>query len=239
MAQYFRNNYKKAMKQLPLVNSTIQILRVEVWVTNRNVAATTDTRDIVALMDLGENAPYNPLWGGSPDPKPSNNANSLYSTLVSDPANRNSALVQTRLLGLGMAPVQEFEKTFARKLQSSEYYFNPQIGFLSLNQPLQPEEVLGIAFQYTYNGRVFQVGEFSQDVPPDTSGTSQKVLFLKLLKATSQRTNLPLWDLMMINGYSVGFGQLERQDFDLNISYEEPSLGEKIYLPPGDVLQQY
>ena len=135
--------------------------------------------------------------------------------------------------------MQDFEKTFARKLLSTDYYFNPQIGFLSLNQPLQPDEVLGVAFQYTYNGRVYQVGEFSQDVPPDTSGTSQRVLFLKLLKATSQRTNLPIWDLMMKNVYSVGFGQLERQDFTLDVLYEEPSLGEKRYLPPDDVLQPY
>jgi cell surface protein SprA len=239
MAQYFRNNFNKAMSELPRVNSTIQILRVEVWVTNRNVAATTDTRDVVALMDLGENAPYNPAWGGNADPKPFNDANTLYRTLLSDPNNRNSALVQSRLTGLGLAPVQEFEKTFARKLQASEYYFNPQIGFVSLNQPLQPEEVLGIAFQYTFNGRVFQVGEFSQDVPPDSTGTSQKVLFLKLLKATSQRTNLPIWDLMMKNVYSVGFGQLERQDFDLNVTYEEPSLGEKRYLPPSATINTY
>jgi cell surface protein SprA len=50
------------------------------------------------------------------------------------------------------------------------------------------------------------VGEFSQDVPPDTTNSvagTQKVLFLKLLKATSQRTNLPLWDLMMKNVYSL------------------------------------
>src|SRR5205085_8510033 len=84
MAQYFRKNYNNAMKQLPVVNSPIQILRVEVWVTNRNVASTTDTRDIVALMDLGENAPYNPALGGSVDPKPFNGANSLYATLTSD-----------------------------------------------------------------------------------------------------------------------------------------------------------
>ncbi len=37
----------KAMKQLPVVNSPVQILRMEVWVTNRN-GTTTDTRDIVA-----------------------------------------------------------------------------------------------------------------------------------------------------------------------------------------------
>ena len=239
MGQYFRSNYNKAMKQLPVVNSKVQILRVEVWVTNRN-GTTTDTRDVVAFMDLGENNPYNStVITGTGDPLPKNDANNLYSTLRGNPNYRNSSTVQNQLTTLGLLPVQDFEKTFARKLQPTDYYFNDRIGFISLNQPLQPDEVLGIAFQYTYNGRVYQVGEFSQDVPPDTTGTSQRVLFLKLLKATSQRTNLPIWDLMMKNVYSVGFGQLERQDFRLDLTYEEPSLGEKRYLPPTDVINTY
>jgi cell surface protein SprA len=236
VSQYFQRNFNKAMSQLPVVNSPVQILRMEVWVTNRT-GTTTDTRDVVALMDLGEGAPFGP-WGGSGNPLslPDNGANNLYGQIT---GNRNSSTVQSTLTGLGLIPVQDFEKTFARKLLPSDYYFNPQIGFLSLNQPLQPDEVLGVAFQYTYNGRVYQVGEFSQDIPPDTSGTTQRILFLKLLKATSQRTNLPIWDLMMKNVYSVGFGQLERTDFKLDILYEEPSLGEKRYLPPDDVLTQY
>jgi cell surface protein SprA len=238
MAQYFRNNYNKAMKDLPVVRSNIQVLRVEVWVTNRN-GATTDARDIVAFMDLGENNPYNQMLGGSPDPLPNNNSNDLYRILGSNPNTRNSTQVQNALTSLGLQPVQDFEKTFARKLQPGDFYFNPQIGFLSLNQPLQADEVLGVAFQYTYNGRVYQVGEFSQDVPPDSTGNSTKVLFLKLLKATSQRTNLPIWDLMMKNVYSVGFGQLERADFRLDVTYEEPSQGDKRYLPTEDVLPQY
>ncbi|MGQ0738581.1 MAG: T9SS outer membrane translocon Sov/SprA [Bacteroidota bacterium] len=239
MSQYFRNNYNTAMKQLPVVNSRVQILRVEVWVTNRT-GATTDTRDVVAFMDLGERNPYRtPLLTGSGEQLPRNDANNLYSTLNLNPNFRNSTLVQNELTNFGLLPVQDFEKTFARKLQPTDYYYNSQIGFLSLNQPLQPDEVLGIAFQYTYNGRTFQVGEFSQDVPPDTTGTSQRVLFLKLLKATSQRTNLPIWELMMKNVYSVGYGQLERQDFQLNLTYEEPSLGEKRYLPPNDVSDPY
>jgi len=239
MSQYFRNNYNKAMKSLPVVNSKVQILKMEVWVTNRN-GATTDTRDVVAFMDLGENNPYRtPLLTGSASDIPRNDANNLYSTITGNPNFRNSSLVQSELTAFGMLPVQDFEKTFARKLQPTDYYFNQQVGFLSLNQPLQPDEVLGVAFQYTYNGRPYQVGEFSQDVPPDTTGTSQRVLFLKLLKATSQRTNLPIWDLMMKNVYSVGYGQLERQDFKLDLKYEEPSLGEKIYLPPADVLSAY
>ncbi|MET0393491.1 MAG: cell surface protein SprA [Chitinophagaceae bacterium] len=239
LAQYFNRNYNRAMSQLPVVTSAIQVLRMEVWVTNRT-GATTETRDIVALMDLGEGQPYGP-WGGTGDPNslPNNPINSLYALLTGSSTTRNSSTIQSFLTGNGLAPVQDFEKTFARKLQPSDYYYNPQIGFLSLNQPLQPDEVLGVAFQYTYNGRVFQVGEFSQDVPPDSTGTTQNVLFLKLLKATSQRTNLPIWDLMMKNVYSVGYGQLERTDFKLDVLYEEPSLGEKRYLPPPDVLPQY
>jgi cell surface protein SprA len=235
MAQKFRNDYKKAMSRLPNVRSNFQILRVEAWVTNRT-SATTETRDVVGFMDLGEFNPFNPGWmnpGG--EELPSNKSNDLYQTLLNaGQLARNSTTVQTYLNGLnGMQPVQEFEKTFARKLQPNEFYFNPQIGFISLNQPLQPDEVLAVAYQYTYNGRVMQVGEFSQDVTPDSSGNSTKVLFLKLLKATSQRPNLPIWDLMMKNVYSVGFGQLERQDFKLDVYYEEPSTGTKKYLPPS------
>lgn len=237
MAQFFRNNYNAAMKSLPVVTSLAQILRVEVWITNRT-GATTDTRDVVALMDIGEGKPYGP-WGGIGNVPPRNNANNLYTSLVNAPGARNSSQVQSVLTSLGLQPVQDFEKTFARKLLPSDYYFNPQVGFISLNQQLQPDEVLGIAFQYTYNGKVYQVGEFSTDIPPDSTGTSQPVIFLKLLKATSQRTNLPIWDLMMKNVYSVGFGQLERSDFKLDVLYEEPSLGEKRYLPPADVSDPY
>lgn len=237
MAQYFRGKYNQAMSQLPVVNSTIQILRVEAWVTNRT-GATTDTRDVVGLMDLGEGAPFGP-WGGNANALPDNRANNLYNLLTGPGGTRNSSSIQSFLTSNGLTPVQDFEKTFARKLLPTDFYFNPQIGFISLNQPLQPDEVLGIAFQYTYNGRVYQVGEFSQDVPPDTSGATQRVLFLKLLKATSQRTYLPIWDLMMKNVYSVGYGQLDRTDFQLDVLYEEPSLGEKRYLPPTDVLPQY
>lgn len=240
LSQYFRSNFNTAMQQLPIVNSEIQILKMEVWVTNRN-GSTTDTRDIVALMDLGETTPFGPWANGNTDVKPFNNANNLYPSILANPNARNSSQVQSILTGGGfnLQPVQDFEKTFARKLLATDYYYNPRIGFLSLNQPLQPDEVLGVAFQYTFRGRVYQVGEFSQDVPPDTTGTSQRVLFLKLLKATSQRTNLPIWDLMMKNVYSVGYGQLERQDFTLDVLYEEPSLGEKRYLPITDVLTNF
>ncbi|WP_225975470.1 T9SS outer membrane translocon Sov/SprA [Panacibacter ginsenosidivorans] len=234
MGQYFMKNYDKTMKNLPYVNSQVQILRLEVWVTNRN-GATTNTRNIVGLMDLGETEPYNPnIHSLTTNDKPANGANDLYSFLAGSDANRNPALINTILLGKGLTPVNDYEKTFARKLEPTEYYFNPQVGFVSLNQQLQPDEVLAVAYQYTYNGQVYQVGEFSQDVTVDSTQGVQKVLFLKLLKATSQRPTLPLWKLMMKNVYSLDVTGLQSDGFNINVLYQEPSGGLKRYLPETD-----
>lgn len=231
LGQYFRGNYNKAMSNLPIVNSQVQIMRMEVWVTNRT-GTTTDTRYVTGLMDLGENQPFNSNINSlTSSALPQNGANDLYSFLAGNASNRNPNLVSALLQGRGLRPVNDFEKTFARKLNPSEYYFNPQVGFLSLNQQLQSDQVLAVAYQYTYNGRVYQVGEFSQDVAVDSTQGVQKVLFLKLLKATSQRVNLPIWDLMMKNVYSLDVTGLQQQDFKLNVLYQEPSGGYKRFLP--------
>ncbi len=232
LGNYFKANFNKTMRNLPVVNSQVQLQRVEVWVTNRT-GATTEARDIVGLMDLGESSPYNPaVQSLSANSLPANGANNLFSSLVSDPNARNPAFVNNILLSKGLRPVDDYEKTFARKLSNNEFYFNPQAGFISINTQLQSDEVLAVAYQYTYNGRVFQVGEFSQDIALDSSMGVQKVLFLKLLKATSQRTELPLWGLMMKNVYSLDlFGGIMREDFKLNVLYEEPSGGLKRFLP--------
>jgi cell surface protein SprA len=246
LAHYFRGNFNKAMSNLPAINSLVQLLQIEVWVTNRN-GSTTETRDIVGLMDLGEPKPFLATIQSIPGNNlPYNDANSLFRNIINDPSSRNSSFVTSRLNALGLTAVQDFEKTFGRKLVlGNDYTFDPQLGFISLLQPLQPDEVLGVAYRYTYNGRIYQVGEFSQDVSPDTTSTSinvgsQKVLFLKLLKATSQRPNLPIWDLMMKNIYALKtkdgsyLSSVQPTDFELNVSYEEPSLGNKRYLPEGD-----
>jgi cell surface protein SprA len=236
IGQYFRDNYNKVLSNLPAITAPVQILRLEVWVTNRN-GTTTDTRDIVGLADLGEARPYQQppvidvLTGIL---APNNGTNNLLAKILGQSNPRNSATVYSNLVNIGLSPVQDFEKTFARKLDSTQYSYNRQLGMLSLSQPLQTDEVLAVAYQYTYNGRVYQVGEFSQDVPPDSSSASQKVLFLKLLKATSQRPALPIWDLMMKNVYSVGYGTLTPADFKLDVVYQEPGLGAKRYVPFGD-----
>ncbi|MEO6134464.1 MAG: cell surface protein SprA, partial [Ginsengibacter sp.] len=234
LGQYFKNNYDKVMSNLPAVTTPVQILRLEVWVTNKN-GVNREAREVVGLMDLGESNPFHNFTvnGTLPD----NNTNSEYSSIINTPNSRNATLITSQLMGMGLSPVQDFEKTFARKLDSTQYIYNPKVGFLSLSQPLQADEVLGVAYQYSYNGRIYTVGEFAQGVTPDSVSSNQGILFLKLLKATSQRPTLPIWDLMMKNVYSVGYGTLDRQDFDLNVLFEQPGFGAKRYLPFGDLNQ--
>jgi cell surface protein SprA len=234
LAQYFANNYNTAMKNAPAITTPVQILKLQVWVTNRN-GVTTETRDVVGLMDLAERNPFSSVPVPLPSlPVPNNKANDLLDRIKSLPDARNSANIYSNLTGLGLNPVQDFEKTLARKLDPNSYTFNRQLGTLSLSSPLQTDEVLGVAYQYSYNGKIFQVGEFSEDVTPDSASGTQKILFLKLLKATSQRVNLPIWKLMMKNVYSVGYGTLTREDFKLDVLYEQPGLGAKRYVPFGD-----
>lgn len=231
LAQFFRNNYNKAMSSLPLINSQTQIKRIEVWVTNRN-GQTTNARDIIGLADLGEPSPHNKKWQGNGSSYPDNAANNLYSTLINNAETRNPSTIASILSSQGLRSAEDYERTFARKLTENDYFFNPQIGFLSLNIPLQPDEVLGVAFQYTYNGKVFQVGEFSDNIALNPENGVQQVMFLKLLKATTQRTDLPIWNLMMKNVYSLDlFGSIQQQDFQLNVLYEAPGAGLKRYLP--------
>ncbi len=244
LAQYFRANYNKAMSNLPIVTSQVQILRMEVWVTNRN-GTTTQARQVVGLTDLGETQPYNPsVHPLTTQPYPYNDANSLYRSVINNPGSRNSTQVIGVLTGLGLTQVQDYEQVYARKLNTTDYTYNPQVGFISLNQTLQPNDVLGVAFQYSYNGRIFQVGEFSSDIPPDTTlgfnPGAQKVLYLKLLKATSQRTTLPIWNLMMKNIYTLKTGtgnylsNIQSSGFQMNVLYEQAGEGTKRYLPAGD-----
>ena len=57
LSQYFKNRYDKALLNYPLIDSRVQITRIEVWITNKqNRVSTTNNnlRNIIALQDLGE-----------------------------------------------------------------------------------------------------------------------------------------------------------------------------------------
>ncbi len=235
LAQYFRDHYEEALKTLPVINSPIQITRIEVWVTN-STGVTQNTRDVVAFMDLGESTRLFDTVNFSviPGPNvPNNGSNTLYQKVINSSGTRSlNTVVNTLTNKLNLKPITSYEKTRARQLQNTEYTLHPRLGFISLNQALKPDEVLGVAFEYTYQGKTFRVGEFSQDVPIDPQ--SPNVLFLKMLKSTSARPKLPIWDLMMKNIYSLGAYQVNSEDFFLDIYYQDPGGGNKRYIPEGE-----
>ncbi|MES2703470.1 MAG: cell surface protein SprA [Bacteroidota bacterium] len=236
LSQYFYDTYDSALKEFPRINSNVLINKVEIWVTNKT-GAVTGVRKVMCFMDLGEATPFldrvrnpsNPVRNGLPD----NTANYLYSQLQQNPAGRAQSTAINNVIGapLRLTQGQDFEPITARQLTSSEYSFNPQLGYIMLNTQLNPDDVLGVAFRYTYRGKVYQVGEFAADLPPDT--TNQKVLFLKLLKGTAPRTTLPVWNLMMKNVYALGGFGVSKENFTLNVLYQDPGGGEKRYMPEG------
>ena len=86
------------------------------------------------------------------------------------------------------------------------------------------DEVLAVAYQYTYMGNTYQVGEFASDI-----ASTEQSLYVKMLKATTINTQVPMWDLMMKNVYSLGAYQLQRSNFKLNIKYLNDTTGTELY----------
>lgn len=253
LAQYFRDNYNRALAQYPFINSNVQVTRMEVWITNRT-NRTDNVRNIVALQDIAESNPAEiglPSIPGGFINRPANsypdNGNNDFNPFgIDNPGVQSiltSAIRDVATVGQGFSGIQVSEGIDyvtlenARRLEPNEYQLNSQLGYITLNQRLNNDEVLAVSYQFTVNGKVYQVGEFSNDGVeanggtiggggnpdnPPTVGLAQN-LVVKLLKSTITNVNEPVWDLMMKNIYSLGAFQLEREDFRMNIFYTDPS----------------
>ena len=245
LGHYFRERYDDALKNYPFINSQVQITRVEVWITNRTNRI-ENVRNIVALQDLGESSEIGltaiptGFVNVGPNAYPDNGNNKFDPTnigtgsLLSE-AVRDIATVQSGFLIPGVNEGFDYGKLEnARKLtQGNEFTVDTQLGYISLNQRLQNDEVLAVAYQYTVGDQVYQVGEFANDglaatdVEVDQNTNIQTVtnqsLVLKMLKSAVTNVNLPIWDLMMKNIYNTGAYQLDQEDFRLNIFYNETS----------------
>ena len=233
LSRYFRDKYDAAMKTLPNLTTGITINRVEVWVTNKQ-GNTTNTRNIIALTDLGENTKVsNPMWGITGTPVPSNNANSEYSTIVNSyAAARDIDQTSTVLDGIpNFVGGSDYEKLqSARLLNSSEYSVNQALGYISLKSTLQTDQVLAVAYEYTSGGQTFQVGEFASDIQD-----VKQALFVKSLKNTSNNPKQGNWDLMMKNVYYLA-SSVEKDKFRLDVKYQSDTTGVYLsYIPEQQV----
>lgn len=226
IGQYFLNNYDNALLNYPQINSRISISRMEVWVLDQGNSNLAYQKSIIGIRDLGEGA------SGLPD----NSQNGLYQQV-------NSAIGTPREQGKNYLPSFQGQ-TFAgstepydngehfvfnskaRRLDVNEYTFHPQLGYISLNQKLNDNQLLAVSYSYTVNGtnQVYKVGEFSEESP---------VLVTKLLRPNNKvNVNSPMWDLMMKNFYSLDAAQVDRDGFILNVYYRDAKTGGKVnYLP--------
>lgn len=222
LSQYFRENYERALENLPLVTSDININKIEVWVTN-TTSNYENCRNIVAFTDLGEGKEewiYNDekirsagIIGAQ---YPDDTVNTLLYNMDYN-ALRSLNSVTSYLTSEGYTSGKDFEKLQkARKLNPSEYVLNSKLGFITLNINLNANQTLAVAYQYTVIGqdKVYQVGEFS-----DQSIVDPNLLVTKLLKSTTINTKMPMWDLMMKNVYNIRAYQVSPNDFVMNILY--------------------
>ncbi len=236
LAQYFHDRYDESMRSLPNLTSGVKINRVEIWVTNKT-GTTANTRNIIALTDLGENRTVsNQQWGVTGQPVPSNAANSEYSSMTSQyVAARNIDETSTVLDGIpgfhGGSDYEKLEK--ARLLNSSEYTVNTSLGYVSLKTQLQTDQVLAVAYEYTYGGQTYQVGEFASDITD-----ASQALFVKSLKNTSNNPQQGNWGLMMKNVYYLA-SSVEKEKFRLDVKFQSDTAGVYLtYIPEPQVKDQ-
>ena len=223
LSRYFREHYDAAMQQLPNLTTGINVTRVEVWVTNKT-GTTSNTRNIVAFSDLGESTAEK--WGGSgtTSSTPQNNANNEYKQLTTTYAEARNIDQTTSVLEGAFTGGEDYEKlSAARLLTSSEYTLNAALGYISLKSTLQTDQVLAVAYEFTYNGQTFRVGEFAAD----QTDNAQQALYVKALKNTSNSPHQSNWDLMMKNVYYLA-STVERTRFRLDIKYQSDTAG--VYL---------
>ena len=231
LGHFFRDNYEYWHRNLPQIVSGVNITRIEVYVSNRS-NDTKSTREVLALMDLGEgdnshiySDRVNAASGQQAGNPTQNTANNLYSDVLNTGGFRNSNDVSKILENqFDFTNTVDFERISpARKLDDNEYELNSELGYITLLRPLANNEVLSVSYEYTYNGRVYQVGELTDDY----SGLSDdQVIVFKMLKPSRVNVEVPTWDLMMKNIYPITNGRAVTKDgFQLRIQYRDDATG--------------
>ena len=168
LGQFFRDNFEDWLSTLPQITSGVNVTRVEVYLVNRNNDTQT-IRNMIGFMDLGESgkiyrkdklAPKTNVFPNSPT---FNEANNLFDDYLNQDKYRKESATDF-LVADGFVASTDFEKiTSTRKLSSTEFTINKELGYISLQRKLQNDESLAVAYEYTYNGRVYKVGELSED----------------------------------------------------------------------------
>jgi len=270
ISHYNRDQYENSLQNIPQIQSQFRITNIEVWVTNDQNSDLQNATTVAAIADLGESelerftnldTRYPPFTATvdqmdlNGNTLPDNRNTDLFRRLVNDDATRSIVNAPTRLKQVyGMTQVRDFEVQTMRKLTTSEFTFYPQLGFISLNVRLRPNQVLGVSYEYTYsfNGEeIYKVGELSNE--SNAGGLNEQnvpqpedVIYVKMLKSSNQvvkrdqrdpdSPNFPTWDLMMKNIYGLPTAQLSEDEFKFDIFFEDFATNTlKRYIPEPSV----
>jgi len=240
LSHYFKDNYDRALQNLPVINTSVNITRVEVWVTNKS-GDFDNSRNIIGFMDLAEDqkniyASNDLIYQIGSGAFPYNELNNLYDLMNNTyPGIRDINQITSELAPLAsdnFVPIIDYAKVEnARLLSPSEYEIHNKLGYISINSPLNDDEVLAVAFEYTVAGRVYTVGEFS-----NSGINAPATLILKMLKGPALLPTIPSWDLMMKNVYSIGSYRINSEDFNLDIFYNNDKSGTSVnYIDQGNI----
>jgi cell surface protein SprA len=256
LSHFNRETYEASLQNLPQINTSYRLSQIEVWISDDRADYQTGQTNLAAIADLAEgdikkyNSPIRTLYppisplpdilkGVKDIPLGDNRVNGLYKDLIKNDTisdlDKTSTLLRTQY---GLEPIKDFEVFRGRLLNQSEYTYNPQLGYISLNTRLKPNQVLGVSYKYFYTlncDEVYTVGQVSSQgletsetrrfIPGQAIDTTtveaSKVLFIKLLKSSNPRISLPNYDLMMKNVYNLGSSQLTKEGFEFDVYYQD------------------
>ena len=186
--------YKYFGSEEPTVYTEYQVQEIEVWKTSSGQIDKSKERRANAYIDL--ESIYSE--GGSYDDMLRNTGG-------------NAIAGQTVING-------RFEL-----MDESEYTLHKNTGFISFNSAVQDEEAIAVAYKIANltasDNDDLQYGEFIQD-----ANDSSQVMVLKLIKPADLKPGgnyEEAWNLQLKNIYAIGGLDINQEDFELYVKYEE------------------
>lgn len=232
LAQYFRDNYNQFHNTATIINSPVNITHVELWLSNRTIGY-TDTRDIIAFMDIGESKPYNTIISristsslpssGTAAQQYTDATNNLLALVGDNSRIDISSNVQNLFATSGGKDNYAIVKNAKRLIENQDYTINRKLGYISLYVPLNQDQILAASYRYSVRGKEYQVGQLSYDHPIIQGSSS--LLYTKLLKNDALKTTLPIWDLMMKNIYRLQASNISEENFQVELVHKNQTTG--------------
>lgn len=217
LSLFHEKQYDTVLSLIPLINTSMNINRIEVWVVENAIQGNGGSidnvnRSIVSISSLGDSPNQPGLYNPKNDQGlPTQEQLAKESGIRDYSSSRNILLNKNLQEGRDFLVLQN-----ARKLKvDEEYFLSPKLGFISLTRTLNENEVLAVAYEYTYLGKKYKVGEFSDDFNTNT----KDLIMTKMLKSNETYLGTPYWKLMMKNIYTFSSARFSPEDFSLEIGY--------------------